>query len=53
MAGVWTSVCVMVPALEAKVAGYNVYAVLGASGDVSEMANRTTPARLIRAASSR
>src|SRR6185369_7536475 len=27
MAGVWTSVCVMFPALDAKAAGYKVYAV--------------------------
>src|SRR5215468_1624049 len=46
MAGVWTSVCVMFPALDAKLAGYKVYAVMDASGDVSEMANRTTLARL-------
>ena len=45
MAGVWTSVCVMFPALDAKVAGYKVYAVMDASGDVSEMANRTALAR--------
>ena len=48
MAGVWTSVCVMFPALDAKVAGYKVYAVMDASGDVSEMANRTTLARLVQ-----
>jgi nicotinamidase-related amidase len=41
MAGVWTSVCVMFP-------GYKVYAVMDASGDVSEMANRTTLARLVQ-----
>src|SRR5262249_42671408 len=46
MAGVWTSVCVMFPALDAKAAGYNVYAVIDASGDPSEMASRTTVARL-------
>ena len=45
MAGVWTSVCVMFPALDAKAAGYNVYAVIDASGDPSEMASRTTVAR--------
>ena len=28
MAGVWTSVCVMFPALDAKAAGFNVYAVI-------------------------
>jgi nicotinamidase-related amidase len=33
MAGVWTGVCVMFPALDAKAAGFNVYAVMDASGD--------------------
>src|SRR5215468_11209313 len=46
MAGVWTSVCVMFPALDAKAAGFKVYAVMDASGDPSEMASRTTLARL-------
>ena len=45
IAGVWTSVCVMFPALDAKAAGFNVYAVIDASGDPSEMASRTTLAR--------
>jgi nicotinamidase-related amidase len=45
MAGVWTSVCVMFPALDAAAAGYNVYAVMDASGDPSEMVSRTTLAR--------
>ena len=45
MAGVWTSVCVMFPALDAKAAGFNVYAVIDASGDPSELASRTTLAR--------
>jgi nicotinamidase-related amidase len=45
MAGVWTSVCVMFPALDAKVAGFNVYAVIDASGDPSEMVSHTTLAR--------
>lgn len=45
MAGVWTSVCVMFPALDAKAAGYNVYAVIDASGDPSEMVSRTSVAR--------
>jgi nicotinamidase-related amidase len=48
MAGVWTSVCVAFPALDAKLAGYKVYAVMDASGDISEMANRTTLARLVQ-----
>lgn len=45
MAGVWTSVCVMFPALDAKAAGFKVYAVIDASGDPSEMVSRTTVAR--------
>jgi len=49
MAGVWTSVCVMFPALDAKDAGYKVYAVIDASGDPSEMTSRTTVARFIQA----
>lgn len=49
MAGVWTSVCVVFPAVQAKAAGYDVYAVMDASGDVSEMANQVTLARLVQA----
>ncbi|RZJ46020.1 MAG: isochorismatase family protein [Brevundimonas sp.] len=48
MAGVWTSVCVAFPALDARAAGYDVYAVMDASGDPSEMASRTTLARLVQ-----
>ena len=46
MAGVWTSVCVMFPALDATAAGF---AVIDASGDPSEMASRTTLARFVQA----
>lgn len=49
MAGVWTSVCVMFPALDAKAAGFKVYAVIDASGDPSELASRTTIARFAQA----
>jgi nicotinamidase-related amidase len=49
MAGVWTSVCVMFPALDAKAAGFKVYAVTDASGDPSEMTSRTTVARFVQA----
>lgn len=49
MAGVWTSVCVAFPALQAKDDGYKVYAVMDASGDMSEMASRTTLARMTQA----
>lgn len=48
MAGVWTSVCVMFPALDACAAGYAVYAVVDASGDPSEMASRTSLARFVQ-----
>ena len=48
MAGVWTSVCVMFPALDAKAVGFKVYAVMDASGDPSELASRTTLARFSR-----
>jgi nicotinamidase-related amidase len=49
IAGVWTSVCVMFPALDAKAAGFKVYAVIDASGDPSELASRTTLARFTQA----
>jgi nicotinamidase-related amidase len=49
IAGVWTSVCVMFPALDAKAAGFKVYTVMDASGDPSEMASRTTLARFTQA----
>jgi nicotinamidase-related amidase len=49
IAGVWTSVCVMFPALDAKAAGYDVYTVMDASGDPSELASRTSLARFAQA----
>lgn len=49
MAGVWTSVCVMFPALDAKAAGFDVYAVIDASGDPSDLASRTTLVRFAQA----
>jgi len=49
MAGVWTSVCVMFPALDAAAAGFKVYAVIDASGDPSEMASRVSIARFAQA----
>src|SRR5215470_16054162 len=48
MAGVWTSVCVMFPALDAKAAGFNVYAVVDASGDPTLMVSQTTLARFVQ-----
>lgn len=49
IAGAWTSVCVMFPALDAKAAGFNVYALIDASGDPSDMESRTTLARFVQA----
>jgi len=48
MAGVWTGACVMFPALDARAAGYEVLAVIDASGDPSEMASRVSLARLVQ-----
>lgn len=49
IAGVWTSVCVAFPALQAKAEGYKVYAVIDASGDPTPMASNVTIARLAQA----
>jgi len=49
IAGVWTSVCVAFPALEAKADGFKVYAVMDASGDMSEMSSQVTLSRLSHA----
>jgi hypothetical protein len=49
MAGVWTSVCVAFPALQAKAEGYTVYAVMDASGDMSVMASQSALARMTQA----
>jgi len=49
MSGVWTSVCVAFPALQAKLDGFKVYAVFDASGDMSEMASEITLSRLTHA----
>ncbi len=48
IAGVWTSVCVMFPALDTKAAGFKVYAVIDASGDPGELASRATIARFVQ-----
>jgi len=49
MAGVWTSVCVAFPALQAKLDGYKVYAVIDASGDPSGQVELVTLVRLVQA----
>jgi nicotinamidase-related amidase len=49
MAGVWTSVCVAFPAIQAKAEGYTVYAVIDASGDMSQMASQAGLDRMTQA----
>lgn len=49
IAGIWTSVCVNFPALQAKAEGYHVYIVPDASGDPSVMASQITIARAVQA----
>lgn len=49
MAGVWTSVCVVFPALQAMADGYKVFVVMDASGDVSTMASDAAMSRLTAA----
>jgi isochorismate hydrolase len=47
--GVWTSVCVAFPAIQAKAEGYAVYAVIDASGDMSQMASQAALDRMTQA----
>lgn len=49
IAGVWTSVCVVFPALQAMADGYRVFVVMDASGDVSKMASDAALARMTAA----
>jgi nicotinamidase-related amidase len=49
MAGVWTSVCVAFPAIQARAEGYTVYAVIDASGDMSQMAAQAGLDRMTQA----
>jgi nicotinamidase-related amidase len=49
VAGIMTSICVVEPALSALAEGYNVYAVIDASGTYSEVAQRVSIERLSRA----
>lgn len=49
IAGVWTSVCVAFPTLQALAEGYRVFTVMDASGDVSEMASDVALARMTAA----
>ncbi|SHF47122.1 isochorismatase family protein [Pedobacter caeni] len=46
IAGVLTSVCVVFPSISAKSEGFDVFAVIDASGDMSPMSTQITTARL-------
>ena len=49
MAGLWTGVCIVGPALSAKADGYDVYVITDASGDVSKEAHEQAVSRMIQA----
>ncbi|BAV05033.1 isochorismatase family protein [Filimonas lacunae] len=48
-AGLWTSVCIVGPALSAKADGYDVYVITDACGDVSKEAHDMAISRMIQA----
>ena len=48
-AGLWTSVCIVGPALSAKADGYDVYVITDACGDVSKEAHERAIQRMIQA----
>lgn len=49
MAGIWTEVCLAIPALSAREVGYEVYFVVDAVGGVSTDAHSAAVERLIQA----
>ena len=49
IAGLWTEVCVVLPTIDAKEAGYEVYVVADASGGTSQEAHELAMARMIQA----
>lgn len=49
MAGLWTSVCIVGPALSALDEGYEVYIITDASGDVSKEAHDQSVTRMVQA----
>jgi nicotinamidase-related amidase len=49
IAGILTSVCVAFPSISAIADGYEVFAAIDASGDMSELASQATIARLVMA----
>jgi nicotinamidase-related amidase len=48
-AGLWTSVCIVGPALSALEQGFEVYVITDASGDISEEAHERAVQRMIQA----
>ena len=48
-AGLWTSVCIVGPALSAINEGYDVYVITDASGDVSKEAHEMAVTRMVQA----
>ncbi|WP_109699562.1 hydrolase [Chitinophaga deserti] len=48
LAGLWTSVCIVGPALSAKADGYDVYVITDASGDVSTEAHEMAINRMVQ-----
>jgi nicotinamidase-related amidase len=49
LAGLWTSVCIVGPALSALAQGYEVYVIADACGDVSDEAHERAMQRMIQA----
>ena len=49
LAGLWTSVCIVGPALSAKAEGYDVYVITDACGDVSKEAHEMAINRMLQA----
>lgn len=49
MAGLWTSVCIVGPALSALTEGYDVYVITDASGDISKEAHDQAVTRMVQA----
>ena len=49
LAGLWTSVCIVDPALSAIEQGFEVYAITDACGDVSEEAHERAVQRMVQA----
>ncbi|MBK0368323.1 hydrolase [Flavobacterium agrisoli] len=49
LAGLWTSVCIVGPALSAKADGYDVYIITDACGDVSKEAHEQAVTRMVQA----